>query len=124
VFGSAYGDRAAPAPELVAANALALASASGRHALVQTVRALVARPIEPLADYSRFSLPTLIVWGCRDRLLPIALGERLAAEIPGAQFVAFGKCGHLPQEESPQPTAEVISRFVGEMLPGRPGRCG
>jgi pimeloyl-ACP methyl ester carboxylesterase len=112
VFGNAYGKRTAPAPELVAANALALASASGRHALIQTVRELMARPIEPLADYSRFSLPTLIVWGRRDRLVPMALGQRLASEIPGAQFVAFDECGHLPQEESPQKTAEAIARFL------------
>jgi pimeloyl-ACP methyl ester carboxylesterase len=124
VFGNAYGRRAAPAQELVAANALALASASGRHALIQTVRELMARPIEPLADYSRFSLPTLIVWGRRDRLVPIALGQRLASEVPGVQFVAFDKCGHLPQEESPRETAEVIARFVGAMPSGPTGSCG
>jgi len=124
VFGNAYGKRAAPAQELVAANALALASASGRHALIQTVRELMARPIEPLADYSRFSLPTLIVWGRRDRLVPIALGQRLACQISGVQFVAFDKCGHLPQEESPRETAEVIARFVGTMPSGPMGSYG
>jgi len=124
VFGNAYGDRTAPAPELVAANALALASASGRHALIQTVRALVARPIEPLANYSRLSLPTLIIWGRRDRLVPIALGQQLASEIPGVKLAAFDTCGHLPQEESPRETAEVIARFVGEMPSGPTGSYG
>ena len=84
----------------------------------------MARPIEPLADYSRFSLPTLIVWGRRDRLVPIALGQRLACETSGVQFVAFDKCGHLPQEESPRETAEVIARFVGTMPSGPTGSYG
>ena len=118
VFGNAYGRGLGPAKELVAANAFALASASGRHALVRTVRELAARPAGPLADYGRVSAPTLIVWGRRDRLVPIALGERLASEIPRAQFVALDECGHLPHEESPAEIADAIARFVCAMPPG------
>lgn len=124
VFGSAYGEKTAPSREVVAANALALASAPGRHALIQTVRELTARSPEPLADYSSFSLPALIVWGRRDRLVPIALGERLASEIPGARFASLEGCGHLPQEESPEETAQAIAHFLGGTPSGPTGNCG
>lgn len=112
VFGSAYGTRAAPAAEVVAANALALASPGGRYALVQTVRELRRRPAEPITDYGRVRLPALLIWGGRDAWVPPALGRRLATEVPGAQLVVLDECGHLPQEEAPQETAEAIARFL------------
>jgi pimeloyl-ACP methyl ester carboxylesterase len=115
VFGSAYGTRIPPTQALVAANALALASATGRHALIQTVRELMSQRSARPADYSHIALPTLILWGRRDPLVPIRLGEKLAAEIPGAQFVAFETCGHLPQEEDPERVAETISRFIDRL---------
>lgn len=51
-------------------------------------------------------VPTLVVWGKQDALLPIASGERYAAEIPGAKLVSFDQCGHVPPVEK---TAEFVS---------------
>jgi pimeloyl-ACP methyl ester carboxylesterase len=51
-------------------------------------------------------VPTLVVWGKQDTLLPIASGERYAAGIPGARLVSFDKCGHVPPREK---TAEFVS---------------
>ncbi|HYE47987.1 MAG TPA: alpha/beta hydrolase [Azospirillaceae bacterium] len=39
--------------------------------------------------------PTLVYWGAADRLTPVAVGERIAAGIPGARLVATENCGHL-----------------------------
>jgi pimeloyl-ACP methyl ester carboxylesterase len=51
-------------------------------------------------------VPTLVVWGKQDTLLPIASGERYAAGIPGARLVSFDKCGHVSPREK---TAEFVS---------------
>jgi pimeloyl-ACP methyl ester carboxylesterase len=59
-------------------------------------------------------VPTLVVWGKQDALLPIESGERYAKEIPGAKLVSFDKCGHVPPVEK---TAEFVSA-VTEFLAG------
>jgi pimeloyl-ACP methyl ester carboxylesterase len=51
-------------------------------------------------------VPTLVVWGKQDALLPIESGERYSKEIPGAKLVSFEKCGHVPPVEK---TAEFVS---------------
>jgi pimeloyl-ACP methyl ester carboxylesterase len=51
-------------------------------------------------------VPTLVVWGKQDALLPVESGERYAAQIPGAKLVTFDKCGHVPPIEK---TAEFVA---------------
>jgi len=51
-------------------------------------------------------VPTLVVWGKQDTLVPIASGEKYAAGIPGARLVSFDQCGHVPPVEK---TAEFVA---------------
>jgi len=60
----------------------------------------------------RLRVPTLIVWGGKDRLIPVSEGERLAARIPGARLVVLPDAGHLPQRELPEAFARVVAGFV------------
>ncbi len=55
---------------------------------------------------SHIRVPTLVVWGKQDQLVPFSSGEKYAAGIPGARLVAFDKCGHIPKAEK---TAEFVS---------------
>ncbi|VXB12490.1 alpha/beta fold hydrolase [Pseudomonas sp. 8O] len=57
-------------------------------------------------------LPTLIIWGGRDRLIPVSNAERFAADIGGSQLVLFEDLGHVPQEEEPQRTVAVLGSFL------------
>lgn len=57
-------------------------------------------------------LPTLIIWGGHDRLIPASNAERFAADIEGSQWVLFEDLGHVPQEEEPQRTVAVLVRFL------------
>lgn len=57
-------------------------------------------------------LPTLIIWGGRDRLIPVSNAERFAADIEGSQLVLFEALGHVPQEEEPQRTVAVLISFL------------
>jgi pimeloyl-ACP methyl ester carboxylesterase len=76
-------------------------------------RAQQWRPGSAAARLSEVTAPTLVLWGGRDRLIPIEQGRRLAAAIPGSQFVAFPTLGHLPQEEAPALTVDPVRRFLG-----------
>jgi pimeloyl-ACP methyl ester carboxylesterase len=59
-------------------------------------------------------VPTLVVWGKQDVLLPIASGERYAAGIPGARLVTFDKCGHVPPMEKTADFIAAVEAFLHE----------
>ena len=58
-------------------------------------------------------VPTLIVWGAKDRLIPLENGRRFAADIRNAQLVVFDNLGHVPQEEDAQATVKTVRQFLG-----------
>ena len=67
-------------------------------------------PIE--TDLTRIHLPTLIIWGAEDRLIPLAAGRKMNSYIKDSKLVVFDSCGHLPQEEMPERVVDEINRFV------------
>ena len=58
------------------------------------------------------SLPTLVVTGDNDRIVPTEQSVRLATELTNAELAIIPSCGHLPQAECPEPTLEVIFKFL------------
>jgi pimeloyl-ACP methyl ester carboxylesterase len=57
-------------------------------------------------------LPTLILWGGRDRLIPPSVGQTFQTQIPGSRLVVFDDLGHVPQEEDPAQTVAVVREFL------------
>jgi pimeloyl-ACP methyl ester carboxylesterase len=64
---------------------------------------------DPPLDTGRISVPTVIVWGARDTLLPRRDQEAMATEIPGARLVVYPDVGHLPVLEAPARVAADIA---------------
>lgn len=58
-------------------------------------------------------LPTLILWGSRDRLIPPENAEHFHRDIPGSQLVILPGLGHVPHEEDPDATVAAVRRFIG-----------
>jgi pimeloyl-ACP methyl ester carboxylesterase len=58
-------------------------------------------------------MPTLILWGGRDRLIPLEFGQRFARDIAGSRLVVFDELGHVPHEEDPARTVAVVKTFLG-----------
>lgn len=56
-------------------------------------------------------LPTLIVWGRDDPIIPVAHGER-AAELSGAELAVVEGAGHAPHRSHPERFAEVVTEFL------------
>jgi pimeloyl-ACP methyl ester carboxylesterase len=81
-----------------------------------TVRAILSNPglaSERLDDrLAQIHVPTLVVWGKQDTLLPIASGERYAAGIAGAKLVSFDQCGHVPPVEKAAEFVPVVEAFL------------
>lgn len=63
-------------------------------------------------EIARVRVPTLILWGLQDRLIPPANAERFARDIAGSQVVRFDALGHVPHEEDPAATVAPVLRFV------------
>ncbi len=55
--------------------------------------------------------PTLVAWGRRDPVIPLKLGRRAAASIPGAELAIF-ESGHSPQVSDPEGFAEKLVPFA------------
>lgn len=53
-------------------------------------------------------------WGRQDPLLPIAMSEAFAREIPGARLEIIDDCGHCPQEEKPEGLSRLLLDFWAE----------
>jgi pimeloyl-ACP methyl ester carboxylesterase len=71
--------------------------------------------LEPGAHVDRLKaldLPTLVLWGGRDRLVPTGTAQRFAADIRGAKVVVFDGLGHVPQEEDPARTLQPVLEFL------------
>jgi pimeloyl-ACP methyl ester carboxylesterase len=57
-------------------------------------------------------VPTLILQGEQDRLVPAEHARRFAAAITGSKLVLWPDDGHLPMEEHPDRSAEVVASFL------------
>src|ERR1700728_492955 len=62
----------------------------------------------------RIKIPTLFLWGNRDRMLSEAYGRAYAGMIPGAGFELMERAGHFPHQEQPKAFAEKVLAFARE----------
>lgn len=58
------------------------------------------------------NLPTLILWGRRDRLIPPGDAQRFHRNIAGSRLILFDRLGHVPQEEDPAATLAAVKQFL------------
>ena len=65
------------------------------------------------------SLPSLIVWGENDSIIPVAHGAAAHEAMPGSRFVVFEGAGHMPQEDQPHHFAAVLGEFCDATEPAR-----
>lgn len=68
---------------------------------------------EHVARIAALKLPTLILWGGRDRLIPPAVADAFQRLIAGSELERFDDLGHLPHEEDPAATLPAVLRFLG-----------
>ena len=61
------------------------------------------------------ALPTLLVWGRDEKLMPVASGEWIRDHVPGAQLVVFERSGHCPMLEEPERFNELVTDFVASL---------
>ena len=66
----------------------------------------------PPLDAGRIGVPTLLIWGADDDLLPRSTSDALRAEIPGARLLVYEGTGHMVLWEQPERVARDVLSFV------------
>ena len=65
-------------------------------------------------DLGQINVPTLIIWGEDDKLIPVEAGHVMDREIKDSKLVVFNGAGHIPMEEIPEKTLEAVRGFLGD----------
>ena len=101
--------------EVLAQGFASLDSAGSRQAFLHTVRAVIEPGGQRVSAHDRLSLagpiPSLIVWGERDSIIPVDHGAAAHEAMPGSRFEVFPGAGHLPHDDDPDRFATVLTEF-------------
>jgi len=60
----------------------------------------------------RVKLPSLVVWGENDKLIPPVYAEEFCNSLPDAEILMLPKCGHEPPLEQTEVLGDQVSRFL------------
>jgi pimeloyl-ACP methyl ester carboxylesterase len=105
-----YGDPSKVALELMVRSRELTRCEGNRWAVIERGR---RRPASLAHRIAELKLPTLIVWGGRDRLIPPDTADRFHHDIAGSTMVIFDDLGHMPQEEDSARTVAAVKQFLG-----------
>ena len=61
----------------------------------------------------RVRVPTLVIWGENDRIVPVSAGELIAEAIPDARLQVIAGAGHLPHVENPKVVVPILQEHLG-----------
>ena len=113
ILKKAYFDDGKINSEQIRAYAQPLGSPGGNRALVVTAKEIIPKNVDEITrKYKNILVPTLILWGSNDEIVPLEVGKKLRDIIPNAILVEIDRCGHVPHEEMPGESAKVISEFL------------
>jgi pimeloyl-ACP methyl ester carboxylesterase len=94
----------------------ALPDVSARRAFVRTLRSVVDWRGQAITMLDRCYLtrgmPTLLVWGERDPIIPVRHGQIAHEAMPGSRLEVFRESGHFPHLTQPQLFLEVLESFL------------
>jgi pimeloyl-ACP methyl ester carboxylesterase len=82
---------------------------------VEAIRQSVLTEKQQYVDgrLNEIKVPTLVIWGRDDNLVPLSEGEDYHAKIVGSKFVVVPECGHAPPIEKPGVFLKSVFEFLG-----------
>ncbi len=99
----------------------ALPDTAARRAILRTLRSGLdwRGQVITMLDraYLAEGLPTLLVWGRHDAVIPLDHGHLAHAAIPGSELEIFDDAGHFPHHADPERFAELLCDFIGRTTP-------
>jgi pimeloyl-ACP methyl ester carboxylesterase len=99
-----------------------LNDAETRAAFIQAMRASIDITGQRVQGNDRLylatQLPLLIVWGVRDRIIPLEHGRRAHALVPGSRFEVFERAGHFLYLDAPDRFVALLEEWIDSTVPG------
>ncbi|TVR53254.1 MAG: alpha/beta hydrolase [Gemmatimonadales bacterium] len=103
-------------PEQVDGYRAPLLERARRRAILRAARQIQPEEADEIATrYPEITLPTLILWGAGDPVVPPAFAPRLEEAMPRARRVILPGVGHLPAEEAPQASLDAVLAFLDSL---------
>ena len=122
-FLGRLGLRAGPDIAEFARGYATLADGDSRRAFLHTLRAVIDHGGQRVNASDRLYLaedmPSLIVWGRRDPIIPVRHAGAAHRGMPGSRLELFDQAGHFPQLGEPDRFADVLSDFIGSTEPAQ-----
>lgn len=98
-----------------------LCEVENRHAFVKTLRAVIDTGGQSVSARDRLylteGLPSLIVWGDSDPIIPVEHAHAAHEAMPGSRLEIFEGVGHFPHVERPELFVEVLLDFLDSTTP-------
>lgn len=92
-----------------------------RQAFIHTVRGIIDMGGQRVSANDRLYLaaevPTLLIWGERDRMIPATHGRAAHESMPGSRLLLYERAGHFPHRDEPWRFAEDLLEFMDSTAP-------
>jgi pimeloyl-ACP methyl ester carboxylesterase len=102
-----------------------LAEAENRQAFARVIRSVIDPGGQTVSAMDRLylasAMPTLIVWGDRDAIIPVSHAYAGHDAMPGSRLVIIEGVGHFPQIEAPERFVDALVDFIDSTAPARLG---
>ena len=83
------------------------------HAIARAAIEIVPPDAAQLIELLKtIDVPTQVLWGARDSVIPVASAYKLNNDIPNSQLDIIPNSGHVPHEDRPEAAAAIILRFI------------
>jgi pimeloyl-ACP methyl ester carboxylesterase len=120
-FLRSLGMRAGPDLQEMWRGFASLHDAEARQAFIHTLRGIVEPGGQRVSARDRLYLaqevPTLLMWGERDPIIPVEHAFSANDEIPGSRLEVLPNAGHFPYRDDPRQFAALLSEFIEETEP-------
>ena len=115
-FMRRLGLRAGPDLEELWRGFSSLGDVGARSAFIHTLRAVIDPGGQRVDASDRLYLaqrvPTMLMWGERDPVIPFRHGLRASESMPGSRLVTFPNAGHFPHRDNPREFVAALSDFI------------
>lgn len=117
----AAGLRVAPAIEEMWRSYTSLAEAETRRAFFRTLHSVIDLGGQAVSATDRLYLtshvPTLILWGADDPIIPVSHAQSAHEAMPGSRLQIFNGVGHYPHCEDPERFVQAVVEFMTSTQP-------